>query len=80
MLYWDIPEGHWSIFVCFETSEGGEAATKGYLNPLVAEATDILINSVYEAHYNQFSDKFGSSIEGFFSDEPRFGNIKDRMQ
>lgn len=76
MLYWDIPEGHWSIFVCFETSEGGEAATKGYLNPLVAEATDILINTVYEAHYNQFSDKFGSSIEGFFSDEPRFGNIK----
>lgn len=76
ILYWNIPEGHWSIFVCFETTEGGEAATEGYLNPLVPEATDILINTVYEPHYKQFGDKFGTSIEGFFSDEPRFGNIK----
>lgn len=76
MLYWNIPEGYWSIFVCFETTEGGEAATEGYLNPLVPEATDVLINTVYESHYEKYGDKFGSIIEGFFSDEPRFGNIK----
>ena len=76
MLYWDIPEGQWTIFVNFETVEGGEEATSGYLNPLVAEATDVLIDTVYESHFEKFSSKFGNVIEGFFSDEPRFGNIK----
>ncbi|MGM0168878.1 hypothetical protein IGI39_004633 [Enterococcus sp. AZ135] len=76
MLYWDIPDGNWSIFVCFETTEGGEHATEGYLNPLVAKATDVLIDTVYEAHYEKYGEKFGRGIEGFFSDEPRFGNIK----
>ncbi|MGM0110034.1 glycosyl hydrolase [Enterococcus sp. DIV0187] len=76
MLYWDIPKGEWTIFVCFETKNGGEAATEGYLNPLVPEATDILINTVYETHYEKFGKKFGNTIEGFFSDEPRFGNTK----
>lgn len=76
MLYWDIPEGHWRIFVCYETTEGGESATEGYLNPLVPESTDVLIRTVYEAHYEKYKEKFGNTIEGFFSDEPRFGNIK----
>lgn len=75
-LYWDIPEGEWSIYVFFTTQEGGEAATAGYLNPLVPEATDILIHTVYESHFQHFGEKFGTVIEGFFSDEPRFGNIK----
>ncbi|WP_303393780.1 glycosyl hydrolase, partial [Enterococcus sp. 12E11_DIV0728] len=76
MLYWDIPDGEWSIFICYETKEGGESATEGYLNPIVAESTDVLIQTVYETHYEKFGDKFGTTIEGFFSDEPRFGNIK----
>lgn len=76
VLYWDIPKGEWSIFVFLETVDGGEAATEGYLNPIVPEATDVLINTVYEAHYQHYGDKFGTVIQGFFSDEPRFGNIK----
>lgn len=76
MLYWDIPDGNWSIFVCYETTEGGEVATEGYLNPLVSEATDVLIDTIYEAHYEKYGEQFGHTIEGFFSDEPRFGNIK----
>ncbi|WP_259280206.1 hypothetical protein IGI84_002311 [Enterococcus sp. DIV0008] len=75
-LYWSIPEGEWSIFVFYTTQEGGEASTQGYLNPLVPEATDILLETVYQSHYQHFGEKFGTTIQGFFSDEPRFGNIK----
>lgn len=76
MLYWDIPDGEWSIFVNYETQNGGEKATEGYLNPIDPSATDILISEIYATHYERYKEKFGSTILGFFSDEPRFGNIK----
>lgn len=75
-VYWDIPEGRWRIFTLVETKHGGEKATAGYLNPLVPDATDVLINTVYEAHYARYKDDFGATFAGFFSDEARFGNAK----
>ena len=50
-LYWDMPDGEWSIYVFFTTQDGGEASTQGYLNPLVPEATDVLLDTVYEPHF-----------------------------
>lgn len=76
VLYWDLPEGVWSIFVVFETRNGGEEMTKDYLNPIVPEATRVLIDAVYEPHFNRYKDDFGKTLAGFFSDEPRFGNMK----
>lgn len=76
LLTLDVPEGAWSIFVIYTTSNGGEEATKDYLNPLIKEATEVLIKEVYEPHYQYFKNEFGKTIQGFFSDEPRFGNIK----
>lgn len=76
LLTLDIPEGAYSIFVVFETKKGLEDATKDYLNPLVKEATQILIDEVYQPHYNHYKEEFGKTILGFFSDEPRFGNAK----
>ena len=75
-IYVDIPEGHWSVIVVFSTHEGGEEATKDYLNPLVADATQVLVDEVYEKHYQHVGDYFGETITAFFSDEPRFGNMK----
>ena len=75
-LYWDLPEGAWSIFVVYKTRNGGEEQTKDYLNPLVKEATKVLIDTVYEAHYERYKKDFGNTFAGFFSDEPRLGNIK----
>lgn len=72
----DIPSGSWSIFVVFTTHEGGEEATKDYLNPLVKEATQVLVDEVYQPHYDHFASEFGKTITAFFSDEPRFGNVK----
>ncbi|WP_161980190.1 glycosylhydrolase-like jelly roll fold domain-containing protein [Streptococcus sp. S784/96/1] len=75
-IYLDIPVGHWSVFVVFATHEGGEEVTKDYLNPLVTEATQILVDEVYEKHLDRVGQYFGNTITAFFSDEPRFGNIK----
>ena len=75
-IYLDIPKGNWSVFVVFSTHEGGEEATKDYLNPLVAQATQILVDEVYEKHLAHVGEHFGHTIKAFFSDEPRFGNIK----
>lgn len=76
LLTIDIPDGAYSIFVVFQTKNRGEEATKDYLNPLVKEATQILIQEVYEPHFQHYHKEFGNTIQGFFSDEPRFGNRK----
>lgn len=76
LLTTDIPAGAFSIFVVFETGQGAEEATKDYLNPLVREATQVLIDEVYAPHYEHYRAEFGGIIQGFFSDEPRFGNAK----
>lgn len=72
----DVPKGSYSVFVVFTTGEGGEDGTRDYLNPLVKEATEVLVNEVYEQHYQHFGTEFGKTITAFFSDEPRFGNIR----
>lgn len=79
VLYWDIPEGDWRIFVLLQTVHGGEPHTEGYLNPLEPEAVQVLIREVYESHYARYKDDFGKTLAGFFSDEPRFGNMHGAM-
>lgn len=76
LLTLDVADGAWSLFILYVTRKGGEDATKDYLNPLIKEATEILIQEIYEPHYIHYKEAFGNLIEGFFSDEPRFGNIK----
>ena len=74
LLFWDVPEGDWRIFIMVSTREGGEDHTREYLNPLEPEAVRLFLHYVYEAHYAHYPDDFGKTIAGFFSDEPRFGN------
>ena len=74
MLFWNIPEGRWRIFVLATTRDGGENDTRDYLNPLESEPVQAFLHYVYEAHYEHYKDDFGKTIRGFFSDEPRFGN------
>lgn len=71
----DLPEGQWSVMILYTSFNGGEKQTEEYLNPIDPEATDILINTVYESHYEKYKEEFGQTIVGFFSDEPRFGNM-----
>ena len=71
----DLLEGEWSLILVASSYKGGEKQTADYLNPLRKEATDVLLSTVYEPIYEHLGNEFGSAFRGFFSDEPRFGNI-----
>lgn len=71
----DLPEGQWSLNVLTVSYKGGEKHTEGYLNPIDPAATKVLLDTVYEPIYARFGAEFGKTLRGFFSDEPRFGNI-----
>ncbi|GAA4834653.1 hypothetical protein GCM10023310_10170 [Paenibacillus vulneris] len=74
ILYWDIPEGYWRIFVISENKDGGSKQQADYLNPLDRDSVRILLNTVYEAFYDRYKADFGKTFVGFFSDEPGFYN------
>ncbi|BFT74433.1 glycosylhydrolase-like jelly roll fold domain-containing protein [Paenibacillus sp. P36] len=76
ILYWDIPEGYWRVFIVSENKDGGSQLQEDYLNPLVRDSVRILIDTVYEAVYERYKDDFGKTLAGFFSDEPGFYNDK----
>ncbi len=71
VLYWDIPRGHYRIFAVYKTKECAEWNFIDILNP---KSTALMIEEIYQPHYEHFSEYFGSTFVGFFSDEPRFGN------
>ncbi|MBR4471716.1 MAG: hypothetical protein IKS54_10450 [Erysipelotrichaceae bacterium] len=74
LLKLELDRKDYSIFVVYETSAGEEKVTEDYLDPMNPEATQILLNEVYQKHYDHYSDEFRKTITAFFSDEPRFGN------
>lgn len=45
-----------------------------YINMTQAKSVRILIDEVYEAHWQHYAPLFGNTIAGFFSDEPELGN------
>lgn len=74
-IYWDVPEGYWRIFyMTLSHVSGHSTRLDQYLNYLTAEGTQVLIDEVYESHYQRYKDDFGKTFRGFFSDEPQFGN------
>ncbi len=74
-LYWAVPEGDWRIFVIKISPYGQEEHTKNYVNPLSYDGVGKYIELVHEEHYARYGHLFGTRIQGFFTDEPRFGNI-----
>lgn len=75
ILYWDVPEGMWRVFVFLKTRNGKEKETNDYVNPIDELAVEKYIDVIYQEHYRRYRDQFGSLIQGFFVDEPRFGNV-----
>ena len=74
-LYWPVPEGDWRVFVIKHTARGMEDWTNKYANPIDREAVSKYVELVHEQHYARFGKYFGNRIAGFFTDEPRLGNI-----
>jgi len=74
LLRWAVPEGIWRLFVVVSTREGGEEWTKDFVDPLSTEAVDLYIDTVHAAVFKHVGRYFGTTFQGFFTDEPRFGN------
>ena len=70
-LTWDIPNGVWRIFFYYQSRIGGRAEYIDMINP---KSVQVLIDVVYESHFAHYSQYFGNTFAGFFSDEPCFGN------
>ncbi|MBE7044483.1 MAG: hypothetical protein E7397_03065, partial [Ruminococcaceae bacterium] len=76
VIYWDIPEGDWRICTTIRTDSGfsKEDRFAYYIDMLNPESTKAMIDAVYQPHYERFSEYFGNTFRGFFSDEPGFLN------
>lgn len=77
-LYLKLPRGDYSLLILYDTMADGEKFTENYLDPMRKEATQILIDQVYEPHWHHLGSEFGKTIKAFFSDEPRFGSSSYR--
>lgn len=73
LVFWDIPEGVWRVYFVVETRKS-RCGFENYIDMLNPESCRILIDAVYEPHYKHFSEYFGNTFVGFFSDEPSFTN------
>ncbi len=76
MLYFDLPEGVYSVALLMKTRSGVRNRTYG--DKLDPRATDVYIDAVYQPHYDRFADEFGGTFLGFFSDEPGIYNDSKR--
>lgn len=71
-VYFDLPRGRYRLFVLFTTQLRG--GREDYMNLIDSKSVRVLIDEVYEKHYEHYKDDFGKTFAGFFSDEPEFGN------
>ena len=70
LVQWDVPEGTWRVFVLSAAYVSERNPPQFFANPLLPEGGQLMIDTVYEPHYQHFSREFGKTFLGFFSDEP----------
>ena len=77
MVYWDVPKGVWRICVTVESApfEYKDDRFFYYIDMLNKDSCHAMIDAIYQPHYERFSEYFGTTFKGFFSDEPGFLNI-----
>ena len=71
-LRWHKPEGDWTLWVVGLSRNCGPH--REYINMLDADSCRLLLDAVYEPHWQHYAADFGKTIAGFFSDEPELGN------
>lgn len=65
LVFCDLPEGVYRIYTVYT-----KTVEDHHIDTLSAESVDVLINEVYEPHYEHYKQYFGGTFKGFFSDEP----------
>lgn len=73
MVFWDVPEGVWRVYFVIRTNRG-PAYFKNYIDMCDWDSCQVMVKEIYEPHYARFSEYFGNTFRGFFSDEPCFAN------
>ncbi len=71
-LHFSLPHGCWRVFFLYVTRRG--AAQPDYIDMLNEASVRLLIDAVYEPHFRRYGQYFGTTVAGFFSDEPSLGN------
>lgn len=74
VLAWQKPLGDVELQVCVRTRNAGPH--RDYINMTDPESCRVLIDAVYEPHWQHYAADFGKAIAGFFSDEPELGNYE----
>lgn len=62
----------WTIEIIHRTHHRGPH--RNYINMMLAPSVKLLIDTVYEPHWEHYRRYFGNTLAGFFSDEPELGN------
>lgn len=70
-VYFDIPDGCWRVFLLYRSRKGSKP---DYVDMISETSSKLMIQEVYQPHYEHYSKYFGNTFAGFFSDEPEFGN------
>lgn len=69
---WEVPTGNWRVYILHTSRNVGYH--RNYINMMNHESCRVLLDSVYEPHWEHYKEEFGKTIAGFFSDEPELGN------
>ena len=77
VVHWDVPDGWWRVFFLAVGEGGGSEPHARHIDYLNADSTQLLIDTVYERIHERYADEFGTTIGGFFSDEPGLYNDPD---
>lgn len=75
VLFWDAPEGLWRLFIMVKTQVRCPEHYMNYIDMIDPESCKLMIEEVYEPHYQHFKEYFGNTLEAFFTDEPAFENF-----
>ncbi len=74
ILSCEIPEGNYRIMYVFAGARYSEINKDDFIDMLDADSVKLLIDSIYSEYERRYSQYFGNTIIGFFSDEPFIGN------
>lgn len=70
-LYLDVPTGCYRVFFLYKSRRGSK---DDYIDMITEESARLMIEAVYQPHYEHYARYFGNTLAGFFSDEPELGN------
>ena len=65
LVWFDLGPGVYRIYTVYS-----KIVNDHHIDTLSSESVDVLLNEVYESHYDHYKQYFGNVFQGFFSDEP----------